>query len=131
MRASSAQNLLSRGKIMRWPTRWFVLLAVCFMAPGTLVYAQSDKPADDRTKPASKAATEEEGEQLRREMADLKATIQQLVQINDQQADGGGHLVQASGAPLSSASAPEPTAANIEVLQKELDVLQKKASDAP
>jgi phosphate-selective porin len=131
MRASSAQNLLSRGKIMRWPTRWFVLLAVSFMAPGTLVYAQSDKPADDRTKPASKAATEEEVEQLRREVADLKATIQQLVQINHQQADGGGHLVQASGAPLSSASAPEPTAADIEVLQKEIDVLQKKASDAP
>lgn len=116
---------------MRWPTRWFVLLAICFLAPGTLVYAQSDKPAEDRTKPASKAATEEEVEQLRREVADLKATIQQLVQVNHQQAAGGGHLVQANGTPSGAASAPEPTAADLDVLQKEIDVLQKKANDAP
>lgn len=116
---------------MRWPTRWFVLLAICFLAPGTLVYAQSDKPADDRVKPAFKAATEEEVEQLRREVADLKATIQQLVQVNHQQAAGGGHLVQANASPSDATSAPEPTAADLDVLQKEIDVLQKKASDAP
>ncbi|MGH9712626.1 MAG: porin [Candidatus Acidiferrales bacterium] len=116
---------------MRWPTRWLVLLAVCFFAPGTLVYAQSDKPADDRTKPASAAATEEEVEQLRREVADLKATIQQLVEINHQQGAGGGHLVQASANPSDSGPAPEPTAADISVLQKEIEILQKKANDAP
>src|SRR5271169_2926998 len=117
---------------MRWPTRLFVLLVVCFFAPGTLVHAQSDQPANaanDRVKPASKAATEDEVEQLRREVADLKATIQQLVQTNHQQAASGGRLVQANAA--DSASAPEPTAADIDVLQKEIEVLQKKAADGP
>lgn len=119
---------------MRWPTRLFVLLVVCFFAPGTLVHAQSDQPANaanDRAKPASKAATEEEVEQLRREVADLKATIQQLVQTNHQQVASGGHLVQANAADADSASAPEPTAADIDILQKEIDVLQKKAADTP
>ena len=59
---------------MRWPTRLFVLLVVCSFAPGTLVHAQSDQPANaanDRAKPASQAATKDEVEQLRREVADL------------------------------------------------------------
>jgi phosphate-selective porin len=116
---------------MRWPTRLFVLLVVCSFAPGTLVHAQSDQPAGDRAKPASQAATKDEVEQLRREVADLKATIQQLVQINHQQATGGGHLVQANAVASDAGSAPEPTAADLDILQKEIEVLQKKATDTP
>jgi phosphate-selective porin len=116
---------------MRWPTRLFVLLVVCSFAPGTLVHAQSDQPAGDRGKPASQAATKDEVEQLRREVADLKATIQQLVQINHQQATGGGHLVQANAVASDAGSAPEPTAADLDILQKEIEVLQKKATDTP
>ena len=119
---------------MRWPTRLFVLLVVCSFAPGTLVHAQSDQPANaanDRAKPASQAATKDEVEQLRREVADLKATIQQLVQTNHQQAAGGGRLVQANAIASDAGSAPEPTAADIDVLQKEIEVLQKKAADGP
>jgi len=115
---------------MRWPTRWFVLLAVCMLTPGTLVYAQSDKPVDG-AKAAPKAATEEEVEQLRREVADLKATIQQLIQVNHQQAAGGGRLVQANAVVSDAGSAPEPTAADIDILQKEIEILQKKADTAP
>jgi phosphate-selective porin len=116
---------------MRWPTRFFVLLVVCCFAPGTLVHAQSDQPAGDRAKPASQSATKDEVEQLRREVADLKATIQQLVQTNHQQAASSGHLVQATAVSSDAGSAPEPTAADIDVLQKEIDVLQKKAADTP
>jgi phosphate-selective porin len=116
---------------MRWPTRLFVLLVVSSFAPGTLVHAQSDQPADNRGKPTSQAATKDEVEQLRREVADLKATIQQLVQTNHQLAAGGGHLVQANAVASDAGSAPEPAAADLDILQKEIEVLQKKASDTP
>jgi phosphate-selective porin len=125
---------------MRGQARSFVLLFVCFFVGGTPAFAQSDKPAGDQTRPAAKAASEEEVEQLRREVADLKATIQKLMLVNQQQAaPGSGHLVQATAAvadasqPVDSGAAPEPapTAADIDALQKEIDVLQKKASDAP
>jgi phosphate-selective porin len=116
---------------MRWPTRLFVLLVVSSFAPGTLVHAQSDQPADNRGKPTSQAATKDEVEQLRREVADLKATIQQLVQTNHQLAAGGGHLVQANAVASDAGSAPDPTAADLDILQKEIEVLQKKATDTP
>ncbi|MGA8222495.1 MAG: porin [Candidatus Acidiferrales bacterium] len=125
---------------MRGPARSFVLLFVCFFVGGTPAFAQSDKPAGDQTKPAAKAASEEEVEQLRREVADLKATIQKMMLVNQQQAaPAAGHLVQASGVvadasqPADSGAAPEPapTAADIDALQKEIDILQKKASDGP
>jgi phosphate-selective porin len=119
---------------MRWPTRLFVLLVVCSFAPGTLVHAQSDQPANaanDRAKPASPAATKDEVEQLRREVADLKATIQQLVQTNHQQPASSGRLVQANAVASDAGSAPEPTAADLDILQKEIEVLQKKEADKP
>ena len=116
---------------MRWPTRFFVLLVVCVLAPGTLVHAQSDQPADDRAKPASQAATKDEVEQLRREVAELKTTIQQLVQASHLQAAGAGRLVQANAVASDVGLAPEPTAADIDVLQKEIEILQKKAADTP
>src|SRR5271155_2359340 len=115
---------------MRRPTKSFLLLFVCFLVGGAPAFAQSDKPAGDQAKPAAKPASEEEVEQLRREVADLKATIQKLLLVNQQQAAGPGHLVQANAvvsdaaqpvdpgaAPSADPSAaPPPTAADIDGL---------------
>src|ERR1700675_3074118 len=113
----------------------FLLLALVFFGRASL-YAQSNKPADDPSKAA--AATKEEVEQLRREVAELKAQIQRLVEASSQQAALGARLVQANASDATSAhtdadaSAPgTATAADVDALQKEIDVLQKKASDTP
>jgi phosphate-selective porin len=121
---------------MRWPTKFVVLLAMCSFASGSLIYAQSDKPADTQARPASQAATEEEVAQLRREVAELKAAIQRLVQASSTAVPVGAHLVQASAVadspqPDASASPAAATPADIDALQKEIEVLQKKASDTP
>jgi phosphate-selective porin len=121
---------------MRWPTKFAVLLAMCFVAPGSLIYAQSDKPADTQARSTSQAATEEEVAQLRREVAELKAQIQRLVQTSAQPQSGAAHLVQAnavsdSAQPDASASPAAATPADIDALQKEIEILQKKAADTP
>ncbi len=115
----------------------FLLLALVFFGRASL-YAQSNKPADDPSK-AAPAATKEEVEQLRREVAELKAQIQRLVEASSQQAALGARLVQANASDATSAqptgadaSAPgTATAADVDALQKEIDILQKKASDTP
>jgi hypothetical protein len=65
------------------------------VAASSLAYAQGDKRADERLPSAPPGATREEVEQLRREVAELKAAIQRLVQTN-QQAAGGARLVEVS-----------------------------------
>src|SRR5260370_26334451 len=67
---------------MRRPTTFLALLALSFSFVGSLAYAQSDNPPDDRAKPPTKTATEEEVAQLRREVAELRAVIQRLVEAN-------------------------------------------------
>jgi phosphate-selective porin OprO and OprP len=123
---------------MRSPKLWAVLLASLFIASGPLAFAQSAKPSDDsaQPKPATAAATEEEVQQLRREVAELKVQIQRLIQTSAQPQSGAAHLVQASAVadsvqPDSSATPPSATTEDIDALQKEIDVLQKKASDTP
>jgi phosphate-selective porin len=130
--------------------KWsFVLVTLFFVACGPLAFAQSAKPSDDSTQsnPMAKAATEEEVQQLRREVAELKAQIQRLVTASAPAQGGGAHLVQATavaGSDLSASSVapsaagsdsntstPAATSADIDALQKEIDILQKKASDAP
>jgi phosphate-selective porin len=130
--------------------KWsFVLVTLFFVACGPLAFAQSAKPSDDSTQsnPTVKAASEEEVQQLRREVAELKAQIQRLVTASAPAQGGAAHLVQAtavagsdvsasSAAPSatssdSSSSTPAATSADIDALQKEIDILQKKASDAP
>ncbi len=130
--------------------KWsFVLVTLFFVACGPLAFAQSAKPSDDSTQsnPTAKAASEEEVQQLRREVAELKAQIQRLVTASAPAQGGAAHLVQAtavagsdasasSAAPSaassdSSSSTPAATSADIDALQKEIDILQKKASDAP
>ncbi len=67
---------------MRSPKLRGVLLASLFFVSGPLAFAQSAKPTADPAPP--KAATEEEVQQLRREVAELKAQIQQLVMASTQ-----------------------------------------------
>jgi len=117
---------------MRWPTGWSVLLAVCLMTPGAVVFAQSDKPANGGTTATTKAATEEEVEQLRREVAELKATLQKLVEAKAEKGTDGVRLVETSASPSSTADPTAPaTVAEVDTLQKEIDVLQKKADSGP
>src|SRR6202453_226479 len=138
---------------MRSPKLWCVLLALFCIAPGPLAFAQSAKPSDDPTQSKStpKAATEEEVQQLRREVAELKAQIQRLVAASSPAPAGGAHLVQATSAasPDANASTAAPAAssdatvsadssspaaatpADIDALQKEIDVLQNKANSTP
>jgi phosphate-selective porin len=128
---------------MRYPKFFGVLVASFFLASGPLAFAQSAKPAGDSTQPkaAPAAATEEEVQQLRREVAELKTQIQRLVQASAQPQSGAAHLVQANAVdgPVADASLPDTTSApaaaatpeDIDALQKEIEVLQKKASDTP
>ena len=119
---------------MRSPKLRGVLLASLFVISGPLAFAQSAKPTPD---PApQKAATEEEVQQLRREVAELKAQIQQLVQASAHPQDGAAHLVQTNAvldpAPSDSTAAPAAaTTEDVDALQKEIDLLQKKSNDAP
>ncbi|MGD0403706.1 MAG: porin [Candidatus Acidiferrales bacterium] len=136
---------------MRSPKWWCVLVILICGATAPVAFGQSAKPSDDATqsKSTGKAATEEEVQQLRREVAELKAQIQRLVEVSAVAQGGAAHLVEtnavaasvpapsspaaipAADAPDANASSPSATAADIDALQKEIDVLQKKASDAP
>jgi hypothetical protein len=134
--------------------KWsFLLVALFFVLTGPVAFAQSAKPADDSTqaKAAPKAATEDEVQQLRREVAELKAQIQRLVAASAPAPAGGAHLVQATSvaSPEANASTAAPAAssvvapngdssspaaatpADIDALQKEIDVLQNKANSTP
>jgi phosphate-selective porin len=123
---------------MRSRNLWAVLLASCFVASGPVAFAQDAKPSGNsaQPKPANAAATEEEVQQLRKEVSELRAQIQRLIQVSAQPQAGTPHLVQASAveepAPSDSTAAPAPaTTEDIDALQKEIEILQKKASDTP
>ncbi len=95
---------------MRSLTTGFVLLVLGFVLPAPLAHAQDEKPADNGVKSAPTGATKEEVEQLRREVAELRATIQRLILVN-QPAPGAPRLVQVS------AVQPENTAQPAETVQ--------------
>jgi phosphate-selective porin len=123
---------------MRSPKFWGVVLASLFIASGPLAFAQSSKPSDGSSQPKSTAtaASEEEVQQLRREVAELKAQVQRLLQTSAQPQAGGAHLVEASAVvssaqPDSSAPSAVATPEDIDALQKEIEVLQKKTNDSP
>jgi phosphate-selective porin len=123
---------------MRSPKFWGVVLASLFIASGPLAFAQSSKPSDGSSQPKSTAtaASEEEVQQLRREVAELKAQVQRLLQTSAQPQSGGAHLVEASAVvssaqPDSSAPSAVATPEDIDALQKEIEVLQKKTNDSP
>src|SRR5260370_32522225 len=75
--------------------RCFILLVPFFVAPVLLAQAPGDKPADDGAKAAPPSATKQEVEQLRQEVAELKAAIQRLLLVN-QQGTAAPRLVQIS-----------------------------------
>lgn len=117
-------------------------MACLFLAPmlfgaPRFVYGQSDKPADDSAKGAPAGATKEEVEQLRREVAELKAQIQHLVEASSQQAPLGARLVQTSAVAAGNAQPDDgvastvATTADVDALQKEIEILQKKSDAAP
>jgi phosphate-selective porin OprO/OprP len=118
-----------------------------WIAPDPSAFAQNANPASDSAlaKAKSKVAHEDEVQQLRREVAELKAQLQQLIQASQ-----GAPANQVAGAVPPPASAPAATHAdvdtlqkeidglrsntgdvNVAALQKEVDVLQKKANDVP
>jgi phosphate-selective porin OprO/OprP len=130
------------------PKLWCVLLILFWIAPDPLAFAQTASPTTDSTpaKSKSKVAHEDEVQQLRREVAELKAQLQQLIQASQ---GAPANQVAGSAAP-SGASAPPATHADVDTLQreidglksntgevdvaalqKEVDVLQKKANDVP
>ncbi len=55
-----------------------LLLVLFFVAPGALVSAQGQQPADKSTQPVSGGATKEEVNQLRQEVASQRQTIEEL-----------------------------------------------------
>ena len=119
---------------MRSPKLRGVLLASLFVVSGPLAFAQSAKPTAEPAPP--KAATEEEVQQLRKEVAELKAQIQQLLLASAHSQDGAAHLVQTNAVvepvpPDSSVAPAAATPEDIDALQKEIDLLQKKAGDTP
>src|ERR1700676_1835085 len=128
-------NSPPENKNMRWSTKFVVFLVMGFFAPGSLIYAQADSPAETQPRPAS-AATEEEVAQLRREVAELKIVVQRLVEASGKATPGEARLVQVnfvadSARPDAAASPVEATPSDIEALQKKVDVLEKKSSDTP
>jgi phosphate-selective porin OprO and OprP len=108
---------------MRSLTKCFVLVGLFVVAASSLAYAQGDKPAEERLPSAPPGATREEVEQLRREVAELKAAIQRLVQTN-QQAAGGARLVEVS------AVQPESIANSAEIAQADKQAAPKKGGEA-
>ena len=104
-----------------------VFLGVSFILPPANLHAQGDHAPKDCAMPASRAATEEEVQQLRQEVADLKTIILRLAARESEVASGPAHLVQSNAivgtpqpdAPASKLDAPanptlpDPTTATI------------------
>src|SRR5712692_569474 len=114
------------GHTMRRSTMFIVLLGLCFSLPGSLAYAQGTEPAEKRKEPAPAAATKEEVEQLRREVAAqretigaLKAMVQRLVEVSRPGA-GVPRLVEVS------AVQPVDKANSVEIPQGDKQAGQKK-----
>src|ERR1700686_2083801 len=109
---------------MRWPTKVVVLLGIGFLTSAPLLYAQNDNLSALQAKTVSQAATEEEVVQLRQEVAELRATVQQLVRANHDGAFGEARIVQAnivvdSAQPDSAALPAEAASSDIGALRKE------------
>ena len=89
-----------------------VFLGVSFFFPKANLHAQGDRAPENGAVPASRAATEEEVEQLRQEVAGLKAIILHLAAGESEVASGSARLVPAnaivdSAQPFAPASTPE------------------------
>src|SRR2546426_1165438 len=89
--------------------RCFILLVLFFVAPGPLVQAKEKKPSDG-AKSVSRGATKQEVEQLRQEVAELKAAIQRLLLVN-QQGTTAPRLVEVSAVQPGTSVGPAQAAA--------------------
>src|ERR1700678_3420772 len=109
---------------MRSPKLWCVLLALFCIAPGPLAFAQSAKPSDDPTQSKStpKVATEDEVQQLRREVAELKAQIQRLVEASAVAQGGPARLVQTNAVASSNLDVSAPVATPVAPANSNADV---------
>src|SRR5580700_10393538 len=123
----------NKGKNMCSPKLWCVLLISFCIAPGPLAFAQNARPAGSST---TNVASEDEVQQLRREVAELKALIQRLAPAGSAAATGTTAPTTGAVAPTPAgppaANAPTPaTRADVDALQKEVTALQKKAAEPP
>ena len=89
--------------------RCLVLLALFFVAPLLPAQVQGDKPAVDGARAAPTSATKQEVEQLRQEVAELKAIIQRLLLVN-QQGAAAPRLVQVSAVRPETSAEPAQAA---------------------
>jgi phosphate-selective porin len=112
----------NKGKNMYSPKLWCVLLTLFCIAPGPRAFAQDAKPTSS---PARSASTDDVT-QLRREVEELRAQVQRLLQASGQKEP----LVPSAAVPPNAAAAT-PTRADVDALQQEITVLQKKASESP
>src|SRR5437667_1499828 len=107
-----AKNHLG-GHTMRPSTTFIVLLGLCFSVPGTLAYAQGDNPPDVGAKPATKSATKAEVEQLRREVAELRAIVQRLVEARGPQGSSDAHFMLAKAVVAAPNNSNDTAAADV------------------
>jgi hypothetical protein len=89
-----------------------VFLGVSFFLPQAILYAQGGHASEGCATPASRTATEEEVEQLRQEVADLKAIILRLAAAESLAASGSARLVPANA--IVDSTEPNPLASNAE-----------------
>lgn len=83
-----------------------LFLGVSFFLSRANLHAQGDHAPEDYAMTASRPATEEEVEQLRHEVAELKAVILRMAPAGSEAASGGAHFVPAS----ASVGPPQPDA---------------------
>jgi len=113
------------------PKLWCVLLSLSFIAPAPLVFAQSASPAG-ASSATGQAASEDDVRELRREVAELKAQLQQLLQAQGGGANAPGNAgAPAAAAPQQAGATAAASHADVDALQNEITALQKKASEVP
>jgi phosphate-selective porin len=122
--------IFAEGNNMRLPRMWFVVLALWLSASSALVYGQNPGPSSDGERAASKPATEEEVEQLRHEVRELRTVIQKMLDSGDNRASSADKVAAASAVvPSKPAETSVPAAAK--VVQGSKDPAQKKSGDSP
>ena len=98
---------------MRSLKTFFVLLVV-FMAPASLVHAQGTEPASKTDGWAPVAATKEEVNQLRSEVAAQRKTIEELKALVEKLAGGKGNdKSSAQIRPVTDAASGEPNSQTV------------------
>ena len=105
-----------------------VSLGVLFFASGSRIYAGSDEPPQTQPKSAPQAASEDEVAQLRQEVAELKAAIQQLVQASGK-VPAEAHLLPANA--VVGFAQRDAVYSTIGATPPETDVVQKNADEIP